>query len=92
MHELSIDLAERVARGGIDAWRKMGFHTTMAVIDSSGTLKAFLRDDKTGPGSLPLTVPTRLPRSRAISSRSTSVNASLDLQRVVGRIPPCGAS
>ena len=53
-HELSIDLAERIARGGIEACRKMGFHTTMAVIDSSGTLKAFLRDDKTGPHTVSL--------------------------------------
>jgi uncharacterized protein GlcG (DUF336 family) len=53
-HELSIDLAERIARGGIDACRKMGFHTTMAVIDSSGTLKAFLRDEKTGPHTITL--------------------------------------
>ena len=54
VHELSIDLAERIARGGIDACRKMGFHTTMAVIDSSGTLKAFLRDEKTGPHTVTL--------------------------------------
>jgi uncharacterized protein GlcG (DUF336 family) len=53
-HELSIDLAERIARGGIEACRRMGFHTTMAVIDSSGTLKAFLRDDKTGPHTISL--------------------------------------
>ncbi len=53
-HELSIDMAERIARGGIEACRKMGFHTTMAVIDSSGTLKAFLRDDKTGPHTISL--------------------------------------
>jgi len=53
-HELSMDLAERIARGGIDACRKMGFHTTMAVIDSSGTLKAFLRDEKTGPHTITL--------------------------------------
>jgi uncharacterized protein GlcG (DUF336 family) len=54
MHELSIDMAEKIARGGIDACRKMGFHTTMAVIDSSGTLKAFLRDEKTGPHTITL--------------------------------------
>ena len=54
IHELSIDLAERIARGGIDACRKMGFHTTMVVLDSSGTMKAFLRDDQTGPHTINL--------------------------------------
>jgi uncharacterized protein GlcG (DUF336 family) len=53
-HELSLDLAERIARGGIEACRKMGFHTTMVVIDSGGTMKAFLRDDKTGPHTISL--------------------------------------
>jgi uncharacterized protein GlcG (DUF336 family) len=53
-HELSLDLAEKIARAGVDACRKMGFHTTMVVIDSSGTLKAFLRDDKTGPHTVTL--------------------------------------
>jgi uncharacterized protein GlcG (DUF336 family) len=53
-HELSLDMAEKIARGGIDQCRKMGFHTTMAVIDSSGTLKAFLRDEKTGPHTVSL--------------------------------------
>jgi uncharacterized protein GlcG (DUF336 family) len=53
-HELSLDLAEKIARGGIEACRKMGFHTTMVVIDSGGTLKTFLRDDKTGPHTVTL--------------------------------------
>lgn len=53
-HELSLDLAEKIARGGIEACRKMGFHTTMVVVDSSGTMKAFLRDDHTGPHTIAL--------------------------------------
>jgi uncharacterized protein GlcG (DUF336 family) len=53
-HEISLDMAEKIARGGIEACRKMGFHTTMVVIDSGGTLKAFLRDDKTGPHTVTL--------------------------------------
>src|ERR1700742_5240541 len=53
-HEISLDMAEKIARAGIGACRKMGFHTTMAVIDSGGTLKAFLRDDKTGPHTVTL--------------------------------------
>ena len=53
-HELSLDLAEKIARGGVEACRKMGFHTTMVVVDSSGTMKAFLRDDHTGPHTIAL--------------------------------------
>ena len=53
-HELSLDLAEKIARGGIETCRKMGFHTTMVVVDSSGTMKAFLRDDHTGPHTIAL--------------------------------------
>lgn len=53
-HEMSLDMAEKIARAGVDACRKMGFHTTMVVIDSSGTMKAFLRDDQTGPHTIAL--------------------------------------
>ena len=53
-HEISLDMAEKIARAGIEACRKMGFHTTMVVVDSSGTMKAFLRDDETGPHTIAL--------------------------------------
>lgn len=53
-HELSLDMAERIARVAVDTCRKMGFYTTIAVVDSSGALKAFLRDDKTGPHTVSL--------------------------------------
>jgi uncharacterized protein GlcG (DUF336 family) len=53
-HELSLDMAEKIARTGIEACRKMGFHTTMVVIDAGGTMKAFLRDEKTGPHTVTL--------------------------------------
>ena len=53
-HEISLDMAEKIARVGIEACRKMGFHTTMVVIDSGGTMKAFLRDDRTGPHTVTL--------------------------------------
>jgi len=53
-HEMSLDMAEKIARAGIEACRKLGFHTTMVVVDSSGTMKAFLRDDQTGPHTIAL--------------------------------------
>ncbi len=53
-HALSLDLAEKIARGAVDACRKMGYHTTITVLDASGALKAFLRDDMTGPHTISL--------------------------------------
>ena len=53
-HELSVEMAERIARGAIDACRGLGFHTTITVIDSAGLMKAFLRDEDTGPHTIDL--------------------------------------
>ena len=53
-HALSMALADAIAHGAVDACRKMGFHTTITVLDSSGALKAFLRDDGTGPHTISL--------------------------------------
>ena len=43
-----------LAHGAVDACRKMGYRTTITVLDSSGALKAFLRDDGTGPHTISL--------------------------------------
>src|SRR6201999_3929372 len=53
-HELSLGMAEKIAHARHEECRKNGFHTTMVVIDSGGTLKAFLRDDMTGPHTVTL--------------------------------------
>ncbi len=53
-HALSMDLADRIARAAVDHCRKMGFRTTIAVLDNSGAMKAFLRDDGTGPHTIEL--------------------------------------
>ena len=53
-HALSMELADKIAHGAVDACRKMGFRTTITVLDSSGALKAFLRDDGTGPHTISL--------------------------------------
>ena len=53
-HEMSLDMAERIAHAAVEACRKIGFHTTIAVVDSSGAMKAFLRDDQTGPHTVSL--------------------------------------
>jgi uncharacterized protein GlcG (DUF336 family) len=53
-HVLPSDMAETIARGAIDQCRSMGFHISVSVIDSSGLLKAFLRDEDTGPHTINL--------------------------------------
>ena len=53
-HALSMELADRIAHGAVDACRKMGYRTTITVLDSSGALKSFLRDDGTGPHTISL--------------------------------------
>lgn len=53
-HALSMELADRIAHAAIDQCRKMGYRTTIAVLDSSGAMKAFLRDDGTGPHTIGL--------------------------------------
>lgn len=53
-HALSMALADEIAHAAVAACRKMGFHTTITVLDSSGALKAFLRDDGTGPHTISL--------------------------------------
>ena len=53
-HALSLQLADQIAHGAIEACRKMGYRTTITVLDASGALKAFLRDDGTGPHTISL--------------------------------------
>ncbi len=94
-HEISLDMAEKIARAGIEACRKMGFHTTMVVIDSGGTMKAFLRDEKTGPHTVTLaqdkaftalTLASRFATSAAFATarNSTLGSPATNIRGVVG--------
>ena len=51
---LSLDAAQTVARGAIERCRADGYRVSVTVIDSGGMLKAFLRDDGTGPHTVDL--------------------------------------
>ena len=53
-HALSMELADEIAHAAITQCRKMGYRTTITVLDASGALKAFLRDDMTGPHTISL--------------------------------------
>ena len=52
--ELSVDMAEAIARAAIVKCRELGFRTTITVLDSAGLMKAFLRDEGTGPHTIGL--------------------------------------
>ena len=94
-HELSLDMAEKIARAGIEQCRKMGYHTTITVLDASGALKAFLRDDMTGPHTISLskdkayTAITLANRFASSGTFATARNSTLgspmtNIQGVVG--------
>jgi uncharacterized protein GlcG (DUF336 family) len=49
---LSLDAAQAIAHGAVEKCRADGYHVSVTVIDASGLLKAFLRDDGTGPHTI----------------------------------------
>src|SRR5262245_14954446 len=42
---LTMDLAQEIARAGIDQCRQSGYHVSVLVVDNTNTPKAVLRDD-----------------------------------------------
>ena len=51
---MSIEMAQAIAQGALAQCRADGFHVSVSVIDGSGLLKAFLRDEGTGPHTIDL--------------------------------------
>lgn len=51
---IPIEMAQTIADGAMKQCRLIGFHVSVTVIDSSGLLKAFLRDEGTGPHTIDL--------------------------------------
>jgi uncharacterized protein GlcG (DUF336 family) len=49
---MSLDMAQAIAQGALNTCRAEGFHVSIGVIDNGGTLKAFIRDDGAGLGSV----------------------------------------
>jgi len=49
---MSLDMAQAIAQGALSTCRAGGFHVSISVIDDGGTLKAFMRDDGAGLGSV----------------------------------------
>jgi uncharacterized protein GlcG (DUF336 family) len=49
---LSLDATQAIADGAVEKCRADGYHVSVTMIDSNGTLKAFLRDDGTAPHTI----------------------------------------
>jgi uncharacterized protein GlcG (DUF336 family) len=93
--DLSVEMAEAVARGAIDQCRKMGFRASVTVLDSAGLMKAFLRDEGTGPHTIglsrdkaytALTLATRFATSGTFATARSSTLGSpkTNVEGVVG--------
>jgi uncharacterized protein GlcG (DUF336 family) len=51
---ISLEMAQTIAEGVVEQCRADGFRVSVSVIDGSGLLKAFLRDEGTGPHTIDL--------------------------------------
>jgi len=51
---LSLEMAQTIAQGAVEKCRADGFHVSVSVIDGSGLLKVFMRDEGTGPHTIDL--------------------------------------
>ena len=51
---LSLDAAQAVAQGALESCRATGYHVSVSIVDGNGMLKAFVRDDGTGPHTVDL--------------------------------------
>lgn len=51
---LSLEMAQAIAQGAVDRCRADSFHVSVTVIDGSGLLKVFLRDEGNGPHTIDL--------------------------------------
>src|SRR5579862_3250887 len=51
---LSLEMAQTIAQGAVERCRADGFHVSVSVIDGSGLLKVFMRDEGTGPHTIDL--------------------------------------
>ena len=49
---LSLDAAQAIAHGAVEKCRADGYRVSVTVIDSGAALKAFLRDDGSGPHTI----------------------------------------
>jgi len=51
---IPLEMAQTIAQGAVEKCRADGFHVSVTIIDASGLLKVFLRDEGTGPHTIDL--------------------------------------
>jgi len=51
---IPLEMAQTIAQGAVEKCREMGFHVSVTVLDNSGLLKVFVRDEGTGPHTIDL--------------------------------------
>src|SRR6267154_1105482 len=51
---ISLEMAQTIVQGVVERCRADGFHVSVTVIDGSGLLKAFLRDEGAAPHTIDL--------------------------------------
>src|SRR5436190_9352389 len=51
---ISLEMAQAIVQGTIERCRADGFHVSVTVIDGSGLLKVFMRDEGNGPHTIDL--------------------------------------
>jgi uncharacterized protein GlcG (DUF336 family) len=51
---IPLEMAQTIAQGAVEKCRADGFHVSVTVIDASGLLKVFVRDEGTGPHTIDL--------------------------------------
>ncbi|HLX43315.1 MAG TPA: heme-binding protein [Bryobacteraceae bacterium] len=51
---LPLEMAQIIAQGAVEKCRADGFHVSVSIIDASGLLKVFVRDEGTGPHTIDL--------------------------------------
>jgi len=51
---LSLEMAQAIVQGTVERCRADGFSVSVTVVDGSGLLKAFLRDEGNGPHTMDL--------------------------------------
>jgi uncharacterized protein GlcG (DUF336 family) len=82
---LSLEMAEAIVRGTVERCRADGFSVSVTVVDGSGLLKAFLRDEGNGPHTIDLsrrkaytalTFASRFPTSLAFAAARGSTLGS----------------
>ena len=51
---LPLEMAQTIAQAAVEKCRSDGFHVSVTIIDASGLLKVFVRDEGTGPHTIDL--------------------------------------